>query len=350
MKLVYLLCIFLSFSCAGPYHPFGSKFSVAQVQHDLFGEVTQVEGIEDAKNEDIVFSPKYQVLHESRNFIVEIKRKLNNSDERVFFFYEGSDISSQVESISTKIILKDRIIYKINNLTLPPVESHNFSVIYKSARDAVPIGKSYPFPNCDINKTPLLSSAKIRARSSVKKALKSIASKTHLNSALMAGLIAQESSFNPKAVSWAKAVGLTQITPLAEKQLLENKEYNAYPSWGRLPASVLKDYIESGKINEKNDWKLNPRDSIQGGFDYLEYISSYWKKPQNIEALPERIKGNSEEVTSVILASYNSGPSRVKRNLLKSGIRWLEAKELNEAKKYVFKVKSYCRQYAIDKD
>ncbi len=339
-------------SCAGPYHPFGSKYSVPQLSHDIFSGDKRETALETTQSSNITFSPKYQVLHESRNFLIEIKRApgASSKEESVYFFYNDKDITAQVESISVIQKFNNRIIYKIDNLTLPPIESHNFSVIYKSSPQASPIGRTYPFPNCDIHDTPILSSAKIRARVSVKTALKNIAKKTHLNSALMAGLIEQESSFNPKAVSWAKAVGLTQITPVAEKQLLESKEYNSYPKWGRLPASVLKNYIETGKINKNNDWKLNPRDSIQGGFDYLEYISNYWKKPQNIEALPDSLKSNSEEITSVILASYNSGPSRVKRNLLKNGMHWLEANELKEARKYVYKVKSYCRQYAIDKD
>lgn len=337
-------------SCAGPYHPFGSRYSFSQLSQDLISPKSELKVNGAELDGDITFSPKYQVLHESRNFTIDIQRDIDPIDEKVYFFYNDKDITNQVESISKVKKSKDRIIYKINSLTLPPIESHRFSVIYKGSPKASPIGKVYPFPNCDITQTPTLSSAKIRARRSVKSALKGIAKETHLNAALMAGLIEQESSFNPKAVSWAKAVGLTQITPLAEKQLLESKEYTSYPRWGRLPASVLKDYIQTGKINKTNDWKLNPRDSIQGGIDYLDYISTYWKKPQNIEALPESLKENSEELTSVILASYNSGPSRVKRNLLNKGLHWLEAKELKEARKYVYKVKSYCRQYAIDKE
>lgn len=350
MKLSIFGTLFIFTSCAGPYHPFGSDYSVTNIKNDIFKKADIKKDDIEIESNNIIFSPKYQVLHESRNFSIEIMRNKTKAKEEIYFFYNNTDITNQVEAISTVEKLKDKIIYRIQNLTLPPIESHNFSVIYKSSPNAHPIGKSYPFPNCDINENPILSSAKIKARSSVKNALKKISQQTHLNSALMAGLIEQESSFNPKAVSWAKAVGLTQITPLAEKQLLETKEYSAYPKWGRLPASVLKNYIETGKINKNNDWKLNPIESIKGGFDYLEYISSYWKKPQNIEAFPDQLKGNDEELTSVILASYNSGPSRVKRNLLKKGIRWLEAKELKEARKYVYKVKSYCRQYAIERD
>lgn len=343
------IVLLLISSCAGPYHPFGSDYSISQVSHDLFGEVQDSDMLTDFDTVGIKFSPKYQVLHESRNFSVEIQRGPSSKNEEVYFFYNDKDITSQVEAISTISKTNNKIIYKISNLTLPPVESHNLSVIYKPSPESSPRGKYYPFPDCNINKRPLLSSAKIKARVSVKDALKKISKKSELNSALMAGLIAQESSFNPKAVSWAKAVGLTQITPLAEKQLLEKNHYNAYPKWGRLPASVLKDYIKTGKINKHNDWKLNPQESIQGGFDYLKYISGYWKKPQNIEALPDGVKLNEEEVTSIILASYNSGPSRVKRNLLKRGKHWLEARELKEARKYVYKVKSYCRQFAIDR-
>ncbi|ATH07583.1 hypothetical protein BIY24_06375 [Halobacteriovorax marinus] len=348
MKVLYFFISLLFVSCAGPYHPFGSTYSLSQLEQQYFG--TSMEKTFYKSSNNIIFSPKYQVLHESRNFQIEIQRPINAKEDQVYFFYNDKDITKQVESISEVFKTKDRILYRIDNLTLPPVESHNFNVVYKSSPVATPVGKHYPFPDCDIQKTPLLSAAKIRARSSVKRALKEVSNNMHMNSALMAGLIAQESSFNPKAVSWAKAVGLTQITPVAERQLLENRDYTPYPKWGRLPASVLKKYIETGKINKDNDWKLNPRESIQGGYDYLKYISNYWKRPQNAEALPSGLKDNSEEITSVILASYNSGPSRVKRSLLNKGIYWLDSRELKEARKYVYKVKSYCRQYSIDKE
>jgi len=339
-------------SCAGPYHPFGSEYSVNGLKTELLTKNIK-RSIASAQpylysNARIDFLPKYQVLHESRTFSVTIKDKLLKHDSSsISFYYNGVNITSLIENISK--ISKDNgsITYKIKNLTLPASLRHKFFIAYKSNLTSIPVVKEYPFPNCNINDKLKLITGQIKTTQKTERAIERISNKNGINPALMAGLIAQESSFNPKAVSWAKAVGLTQITPLAEKQIFEKKSYIAYPSWNRLPASILKTYIKTGKINSENDWKLNPTTSIDGGVQYLNYIKNYWNRPQNREAIPLEMK-NNEDLTSIILASYNSGPSRVKRRLLRNGTNWLSARELKEAKKYVFKVKSYCREYSRD--
>jgi soluble lytic murein transglycosylase-like protein len=57
-------------------------------------------------------------------------------------------------------------------------------------------------------------------------------------------------------------------------------------------------------------------------------------------------KQDDDLLINLLLASYNSGPYRVKRALIRKGPTWLEAKELREAKKYVKKVKSYCYHFS----
>ncbi len=338
--------------CAGPYHPFGSEYSFTAIKSKLLTTQTS-RSIASAdpyllSEAEISFSPKYQVLHESRSFEVTISdTEIKQSESSVDFYYNGLNITSLIESISSKTFKDHSITYKISNLTLPPSQTHKLFVAYKKKSISIPVVKEYPFPSCNIKEKLNLTSGQMKISSQIEDAVRKISLSNDINPALMAGLIAQESSFNPKAVSWAKAVGLTQITPIAEKQILETKNFKPYPNWGRLPASILKTYIRSGKINSQNDWKLNPTTSIGGGVEYLKYITSYWLRPQNKEAIPYEMR-NSEDVTSIILASYNSGPSRVKRRLLTNGTNWLEARELKEAKKYVFKVKSYCREFSND--
>lgn len=55
------------------------------------------------------------------------------------------------------------------------------------------------------------------------KEIKSAAAKAALNWLLLASLIQKETGFNPKANSWAKAIGLMAITPVAAKQV--NRSY-----------------------------------------------------------------------------------------------------------------------------
>lgn len=339
-------------SCAGPYHPFGSQYSVNSLKSQILTKkIKRSIASEDPylySEAKINFSPKYQVLHESRTFSVTIEdKKILNNSSSVEFYYNGLEITSLIESISKVEKNHNSLTYKIKNLTLPAGMKHKFFVAYKSNSISIPIVREYPFPNCNIKDKLSLTTDLMKTNLKTRRAVRDISTINGINPALMAGLIAQESSFNPRAVSWAKAVGLTQITPLAEKQIFEKKQFKAYPSWNRLPASILKTYIRSGKINSKNDWKLNPTTSIDGGAQYLNYISGFWKRPQNKGAIPD-LMNNSEDLTSIILASYNSGPSRVKRRLLTRGTDWLNARDLKEAKKYVFKVKSYCREFSND--
>ncbi|WP_164848264.1 lytic transglycosylase domain-containing protein [Halobacteriovorax sp. HLS] len=350
MRLLLILPFLVN--CAGPYTPFGSAYAPANLftkdNTTQFAPETN-EISPELIGASISYIPKYQALHASKDFKIIINdiRKIS-TNPKVTFLYNGQDISKLIEQVSTKVISKNKIIYKIENLTLPPNEDHHFVVLYGRDNDNQLLVKNYPYPKCDYSKETKLSKTSIQEKAKIKKAIESITKSYKINSALVAGLIAQESSFNPKAVSWAKAVGLTQVTPVAEQQILtEDSDWSIYPNWGRMPASILKTYIQTGKINKDNDWKLNPETSIEGGIKYLNYLEYFWSRPQNKEAIPLHMR-SGELYTSILLASYNSGPSRVKRRLLSHGKDWLRAHDLNEAKKYIGNVKSYCSHFTIE--
>jgi hypothetical protein len=338
-------------SCAGPYTPFGSKLSPLKLYKDFtHKEVEQELSIQNKViGADISFLPHFQTLHESKDFVVTIKDpEMVNENSRVSFFYNNQDITFLIESISKRTQTKSEIKYKVNSLTLPPGEDHSFIVLYKRNISAEVVAKNYPFPKCDLYKEVKLALKEFNAKKDIKDTIELVASKNKINKALIAGLIAQESSFNPKAVSWAKAVGLTQVTPVAERQILNTiSSWNVYPNWNRMPASILKSHIQSGKMNKENDWKLNPETSIEGGIKYIKYLEYFWSRPQNKEAIPLSLR-EKEKFTSILLASYNSGPSRVKRRLLSHGTNWLSTRDLKEAKKYIGKVKSYCNNFTIE--
>jgi soluble lytic murein transglycosylase-like protein len=158
-------------------------------------------------------------------------------------------------------------------------------------------------------------------------------------------LIAQESSFNPRTVSWAKAMGLTQVTPIAEDEVSSQiPDYDSWPKYkggtGRLPASVIKMMVLSGRINDKNDWKLDRELSIRGGLAYLSFLQKLWSTP----AMMARF--DDIERTKLVLASYNSGRVRVLSAVHRYGKAWLRAPQLREARLYVNRIFSFCDSFS----
>ena len=105
----------------------------------------------------------------------------------------------------------------------------------------------------------------------------------------------------------------------------------------------LKYKIFRGVINKNNDWRLDKYKSLEGGAVFLRQLTDYWETEKNLKLLESQFKNIPK--TDIILASYNSGAHRVKRNIKKHNKEWIWSKELNEARKYVMNIKSYCYQF-----
>jgi hypothetical protein len=175
-----------------------------------------------------------------------------------------------------------------------------------------------------------------------------VASASGINPSLLAGLVAQESGFNPKAVSWAKAIGLTQITSIAETTVLQRTGAQwprfaglADMSW--LRAKLL---IDMGVIDRTLEWRLDPRLSLQGGVVFLRYLRHYWQRPAHMRLLASHGLNNDLRLTEVLLASYHSGAARAKRAIRAEGAQWLRGRPVAEARYYVRRVFSYCWHFA----
>ncbi len=141
--------------------------------------------------------------------------------------------------------------------------------------------------------------------------IKEEAKRNNIDPYLIAGLIRQETIFNPQAVSRANAIGLMQLLP----------------STGR---SVAKRYSLGGGAISSADL-FNPILNIQLGTAYVaEQIRSF---------------GRFEYVA----AAYNGGPSRVARwlNELPAGEieEWVDSIPLSETRGYVQGVYRNARQY-----
>ncbi len=141
--------------------------------------------------------------------------------------------------------------------------------------------------------------------------IKEEAKRNNIDPYLIAGLIRQETIFNPQAVSRANAIGLMQLLP----------------STGRM---VAKRYSLGGGAISSTDL-FNPTLNIQLGTAYVaEQIRSF---------------GRFEYVA----AAYNGGPSRVARWLreLPAGEieEWVDSIPLSETRAYVQGVYRNARQY-----
>ena len=173
------------------------------------------------------------------------------------------------------------------------------------------------------------------------------AAKAGLSPSFFTALVAQESGFQPQVVSWARALGLTQITGSAESEFISRyQSWPRYPDVNTMPVAVLKALVLAGKINAKSEWRLDPDHSIQGGIDYTVMLADKWSSPARLARIRSLFANPEEEHTRLILASYHSGFSRVLSAFEKYGRNWLEAPDLREARKYVNRIESYCDYFS----
>tara|TARA_R110000868_G_scaffold202649_4_gene450349 strand:- start:364 stop:1455 length:1092 start_codon:yes stop_codon:yes gene_type:complete len=312
----------------------------------------------------IHFYPPRKLWHRSFDLTVTIRDEAGlDENSKIHFFYDGEDVTARVISYARSQYSGDdkEVKFVIPAFRLLPEQDRALVVTYAKldpmGNDQI-FGKVYEEPYCPMKDLQTIASNTnlkgFNASEKVLEQIKTLSAFNQMNPALIAGLIAQESSFDPRAVSTAKALGLTQITAPAETHVLEDLGERAalwprYPGISKMNPLRIKALIALGRINENNEWRLAHDRSIQGGIAYLKYIEQYWNsfspmvQRQLASMDPER---RQSEIVDLILASYNSGPYRVRRNLDRLGTNWLSANNLGEARKYVHNVKSYCYDFA----
>ncbi|MDP2909419.1 MAG: lytic transglycosylase domain-containing protein [Nanoarchaeota archaeon] len=121
-----------------------------------------------------------------------------------------------------------------------------------------------------------------------------VAKKNDVDLFMVAAMIQQESSWNPKAVSKAGAAGLMQLMPCTAIALgLE------------VPCKTLAVYkyckLSPGKCVYKEEERFDPNKNIQAGTRYINDITQ------------ELNKNKIDPTFENILASYNAGPGAVKK-------------------------------------
>ncbi|GAB4020652.1 MAG: hypothetical protein Fur0010_23420 [Bdellovibrio sp.] len=341
------------FSCAGPMTPFGSigLFDSSQEQNRIPASDNSLLLPSEMKSSqaEIKFLPSRQKFHDKQNLTVVITDPdMILPISRIRVLYNDRDVTNSFLSRATIKLTENNQTMKISFdfLRLPAHKNHHITIKYQRDHFTRPLWNQFLPPYCHVQEDLSLGDIK---RFNVDREIKNlITEETKLfkyNPNFLAGLIAQESGFDNRAVSRARAMGLTQITPLAAKEIDEvSGAWPQYPGVETMPLWRLKQLINEGEINHENEWRLDHRRSIVGGLTYLKYVESYWHDQKNL--LEQVLPQYQNFWEDLVLASYNSEPTRVKGALLDMGSYFLDHKDLNEARKYVNNVKSYCYEFS----
>lgn len=296
--------------------------------------------------------PQSQMYHSPFDLVLQITDKQNiPKNFRYEILYNGRKIERWFRG---EKILFDPNNPKIANivfekLSLLPGRQNDITFLYYRDENSAPVHYKFTPPSCELRDKKGIASVHpfSTGRLSVSK-IEEVAKRNELNPTLLAALVAQESAFNPFAISWAKAVGLTQITPLANREILVRRpDFNYDKKLDKLSFLELKTKILTKSITAKDDWRLDRLKNLEGGSVYLNFLSEYWQRAET-QAMLEVFE-SGPPMTDILLASYNSGAYRVKKSILRNKQDWLKSKELTEARRYVMNVKSYCHAFAENK-
>ncbi|MEQ1876983.1 MAG: transglycosylase SLT domain-containing protein [Bdellovibrionia bacterium] len=304
---------------------------------------------------EIRFSPDRQVLHDRTKFTIRINDNMGvPKAPDVTILYNGHDLTGKFMAQAKTELENGGQSLKISfpNLRVLPDRDNKIEVVYRHSKYDPYIFSRYQAPTCDVSEyLPVVKTDGFKLKAAMIRQISKLSEEHKVNPSFFAGLVAQESAFDHRAISWAKAIGLTQITSLAEQEVAKyNSKWPRYEGVAGMPMPMLKSLIMSGEINSKNEWRLNPHLSLRGGLTYLNLLSNYWRRPDNYAKIAAQFKNPEEGFAQVLLASYNSGFVRVGQALERSGTNWIKENDLREARKYVGRVLSYCYHFSHEED
>lgn len=326
-----MLCLLMS--CAGPYSPFGA----INAGTNNFGQILKQSN--QSQEELVRVYPKFQNIHRNHDLTIVLDNYTDKSKFNVF--YNGIEITESFISSSFIRYGKNKKIIQYSSLNLPSNTVHDIYFKYQPHDNQFPIIVEWEKPKCTHNKI----SRDMKHNNELIQMVNDLSNPNYMNPNYILGIIAEESLFNPKAVSENKSIGLTQISPLAENYITKtHKSWPQYPSINQYNSLKIKTLIEIEEIHKHNEWRLNEELSIKGAITYIHRIRDYWNKPENNKIVKSIFK-EQVPIDEIILASYKSGPLRVKKQLHLYGKRWRESRDLREANLYIRKVNSYCAAF-----
>jgi hypothetical protein len=339
--------------CAGPTTPLGAVWAFTPAQaKGIDVETLLRESLVSARGPHILTSPTRQVLHTTSPLKILIKDPEGDLANFSFIVrYNGLDVSRSFTQRSRFKQQWDRKTLVVDNpgVKLSAEDFHQIEFFYRNSEGQLARAKFEP-PTCsafDVKRS-VRTTGEFHPTGKLLGMINRYTRDEKLSPAFFTALIAQESGFDPTVVSWAKAMGLTQVTSLAETEILKNfKDWPRYPGIDQMTSAKVKYLILRGSMSSQNEWRLDNEKSIRGGLAYVKILAERWNSPENIE----RIKVISAEdpivlQTQLILASYNSGYSRVKQAVDTLGKDWMKSPELGEARKYVNRIFSYCNHFS----
>lgn len=301
----------------------------------------------------IQFDPPRQWLHgpHSLKVIIDDPRGVGR-DYGFEVRYHGYDVTRSF-LMQAKVMRENggaRLSVEVPQLRLSPSSEHLIEVGYSNPTSGKRAVSRLGAPYCSaFGKGDIKNLDEFSPDPALLRSLETISKQMGFNPAFAAALVAQESAFNPQSVSLARALGLTQVTALAEEEVADSfPRWPRYPGLNGLPAPILKWLVMSGEINAKNEWRLDPAHSIRGGLAFAQRLADRWLDSESFSKVnwSGTRAGPVSEVdvarTRLILASYNSGYARVTQAIDHYGAAWLTAPELKEARKYVNRIFSYC--------
>ena len=280
LNIVLLFLLTATFiGCAGPTTPFGGDVFVS-TEFKLTNKKslkTDFITLNTTPNRQYYNSPFSLELNiQDPNFNINKFRYevLYNNKLLQRWFKTEDIILPKKKGDPVKVVFKD--------LSILPGNVNKISFLYYSDISEEPFVYHLKVPECyDDQIVSDLNIAPFKVQPKTQNNIKILAEKYNYNSSLIAALIAQESAFNPKAISIAKALGLTQVTPLAHQEIQKRKpEWDIFPGFSKLPFLKLKTKINKREISSINDWSMDEKKSMEGGILYLEYLNEYWYTPE----------------------------------------------------------------------
>lgn len=352
MRTVVLTSLTMSLGlagCAGPMSPFGAIHGFGIKAKTIYSQIVPSTG----DGAILHFSPQRQVLHGASSFSVVIEDPEGVPDDfQLNLIYNGEDVTEQFMAKAERKYL-DRLGRQLKltsrSLRLLPERDNAIYVKYRGSAGREEVVRQFAPPVCSafVHDRGPASLPEFQPGPGVLESINRHSTAKRINPFLVAGLIAQESAFDPRALSRSKALGRTQITTLGEGEVIKRTEgeWPRHPEVPQMSLLELRLAILGGKVHAGNEWRLNPDLSVRGGIEYLDYIAGYWRRPEKREQIDKYLGSTDLSMSELMLASYNSGPSRVSEALNRRAADWIKDEELGEARKYVRRVNSYCDQF-----